>query len=89
MRMFAPLKIQSITPECSGRMYRKSPDGGIGRRVRLKIWYWQQCAGSIPVLGTKPSDEVGGLFCCAAGELVRQSGTMKKTTPAKREEGFE
>lgn len=31
----------------------KSPDGGIGRRARLKIWYWQQCAGSIPVLGTQ------------------------------------
>ena len=29
-----------------------SPDGGIGRRVRLKIWYSQGCAGSIPVLGT-------------------------------------
>ena len=28
------------------------PDGGIGRRVRLKIWYWQRCAGSIPVPGT-------------------------------------
>src|ERR1700733_6688712 len=30
-----------------------SPDGGTGRRVRLKIWYSQGCAGSIPVLGTK------------------------------------
>ncbi len=29
-----------------------SPDGGIGRRVRLKIWYSQGCAGSIPVPGT-------------------------------------
>ena len=28
------------------------PDGGTGRRARLKIWYWQQCAGSIPVPGT-------------------------------------
>ena len=30
-----------------------SPDGGTGRRVRLKIWYSQGCAGSIPVLGTR------------------------------------
>jgi hypothetical protein len=30
-----------------------SPDGGIGRRARLKILYSQGCAGSIPVLGTK------------------------------------
>jgi hypothetical protein len=29
-----------------------SPDGGIGRRVRLKIWFQQWSAGSIPVLGT-------------------------------------
>ena len=33
-------------------MKKLCPDGGIGRRARLKIWYWQQCAGSIPVLGT-------------------------------------
>ena len=31
----------------------KSPDGGIGRRARLKIWLSQGSAGSIPVLGTK------------------------------------
>src|ERR1700704_5778156 len=30
------------------------PDGGIGRRARLKIWYSQGCAGSIPVPGTQP-----------------------------------
>jgi hypothetical protein len=29
------------------------PDGGIGRRARLKIWLSQGSAGSIPVLGTK------------------------------------
>ncbi len=29
------------------------PDGGIGRRARLKIWFRQRSAGSIPVLGTK------------------------------------
>ena len=29
------------------------PDGGIGRRARLKIWCPQGCAGSIPVLGTE------------------------------------
>jgi hypothetical protein len=28
------------------------PDGGIGRRARLKIWLSQGSAGSIPVLGT-------------------------------------
>ena len=33
----------------------ESPDGGIGRRVRLKIWYSQGCAGSIPVPGTEKS----------------------------------
>jgi hypothetical protein len=32
---------------------KRSPDGGIGRRARLKIWYSQGCAGSIPVPGTK------------------------------------
>ncbi len=31
---------------------QKSPDGGIGRRARLKIWFSQESAGSIPVLGT-------------------------------------
>jgi hypothetical protein len=41
-----------------------------------------------PIGAQTPSDEVGGLLCCAAGELVRQSGTTKKTAPAKREEGF-
>ena len=30
----------------------RSPDGGTGRRVRLKIWFSQESAGSIPVLGT-------------------------------------
>ncbi len=30
-----------------------SPDGGTGRRARLKIWLSQGSAGSIPVLGTK------------------------------------
>src|SRR5580692_4317426 len=33
-------------------LYFLSPDGGIGRRARLKIWYSQGCAGSIPVPGT-------------------------------------
>ena len=31
----------------------KCPDGGIGRRARLKIWFSQGSAGSIPVPGTK------------------------------------
>ena len=34
-------------------LHPQSPDGGTGRRVRLKIWYSQGCAGSIPVLGTR------------------------------------
>ena len=34
------------------RFWRSSPDGGIGRRVRLKIWFSQGSAGSIPVPGT-------------------------------------
>ncbi|MEY3152410.1 MAG: hypothetical protein RLZZ333_1007, partial [Bacteroidota bacterium] len=32
-----------------------SPDGGTGRRARLKIWLSQGSAGSIPVLGTNPT----------------------------------
>ena len=40
------------------------PDGGIGRRARLKIWCPQGCAGSIPVLGTNfPISMVGILLC--------------------------
>ena len=37
------------------------PDGGIGRRARLKIWLSQGSAGSIPVLGTlkKPALRAG------------------------------
>ena len=30
----------------------ESPDGGIGRRARLKIWFPKGSAGSIPVPGT-------------------------------------
>ena len=45
------------TPENAG------PDGGTGRRVRLKIWYWQQCAGSIPVLGTRQGKSKISLVC--------------------------
>lgn len=33
-------------------MKTECPDGGTGRRVRLKIWLSQGSAGSIPVLGT-------------------------------------
>ena len=29
--------------------------GGIGRRARLKIWYSEECVGSTPSVGTKPS----------------------------------
>ena len=36
-------------------------DGGTGRRARLKIWFRQRSAGSIPVLGTTPPF-LGGFF---------------------------
>src|SRR5690606_6535625 len=43
---------------------RGCPDGGIGRRARLKIWFSQGSAGSIPVLGTpiKKDHLISGLF---------------------------
>ena len=34
-------------------MVELSPNGGTGRRARLKIWLSQGSAGSIPVPGTK------------------------------------
>ncbi len=43
--MFKPLLLLIFAPP--------SPDGGTGRRARLKIWLSQGSAGSIPVLGTK------------------------------------
>ncbi len=43
---FKPLKRFKTFERCS-------PDGGIGRRSRLKICRSQGCAGSIPVLGTE------------------------------------
>jgi hypothetical protein len=36
-----------------------SPDGGTGRRARLKIWLSQGSAGSIPVLGTEARVSAG------------------------------
>lgn len=45
-----PLADQILSYHCSPN---KSPDGGTGRRARLKIWLSQGSAGSIPVLGTK------------------------------------
>ena len=39
-----------------------SPDGGTGRRARLKIWLSQGSAGSIPVLGTKNPQHQLGIF---------------------------
>ncbi|MEN9885073.1 MAG: hypothetical protein RLZZ420_2290 [Bacteroidota bacterium] len=39
-----------------------SPDGGTGRRARLKIWLSQGSAGSIPVLGTKILNFGWGFF---------------------------
>jgi hypothetical protein len=43
--LFKPLLLLIFAPP--------SPDGGTGRRARLKIWLSQGSAGSIPVLGTK------------------------------------
>ena len=43
--MFKPLLLLIFAPP--------SPDGGTGRRARLKIWLSQGSAGSIPVLGTE------------------------------------
>ena len=39
-----------------------SPDGGTGRRARLKIWLSQGSAGSIPVLGTNPDEFSSGFL---------------------------
>lgn len=41
---------------------KSSPDGGIGRRSRLKICRSQGCAGSIPVPGTKASQIMRSFF---------------------------
>ena len=51
----------------------KSPDGGIGRRARLKIWYSQGCAGSIPVLGTWKKPICRGRFFLwiKLGEIIQ------------------
>ena len=46
-----------------------SPDGGTGRRARLKIWLSQGSAGSIPVLGTKGQSECG--FECVGAKYPR------------------
>ena len=37
------------------------PDGGIGRRSRLKICRSQGCAGSIPVPGTEVNKSLAGI----------------------------
>ena len=49
--MFKPLLLLIFAPP--------SPDGGTGRRARLKIWLSQGSAGSIPVLGTKARVSAG------------------------------
>lgn len=50
-----------------------SPDGGTGRRARLKIWLSQGSAGSIPVLGTNPT-----IPCRVFYLLHRSLGYQKK-----------
>ena len=42
-----------VVPRGNNTFAFPSPDGGTGRRARLKIWLSQGSAGSIPVLGTK------------------------------------
>ena len=53
-----------------------SPDGGTGRRARLKIWLSQGSAGSIPVLGTNPVTKVTGflIFGCDVSSLTKADG---------------
>lgn len=52
---FWPVDPKSVIlrPDFTIRPQRTGPDGGTGRRVRLKIWLSQGSAGSIPVPGTK------------------------------------
>lgn len=47
------LQIKNLILLLQSQDNRDCPDGGIGRRARLKIWFPQGSAGSIPVLGTK------------------------------------
>jgi hypothetical protein len=65
------------------------PGGEIGRRTVFRSQHPQGCAGSNPVPGTKVSlSKTKGLFYLYAGELVRQSGQIKKIPPAKQDETF-
>ena len=65
------------------------PGGEIGRRTVFRSQRGKPCAGSNPVPGTKVSlSKTKGLFYLDAGELVRRSGQMKKTNPAKQDETF-
>ena len=60
------------------------PDGGIGRRARLKIWLSQGSAGSIPVLGTNASTrKCRGVFFWMRFELAQKS--RQRETPGKSE----
>jgi hypothetical protein len=54
------------------------PCGGIGRRARLKIWWWQHRAGSIPARGTKGCDSKTGIF--SASDLCRDESRQPHLT---------
>ncbi len=61
------------------------PDGGIGRRARLKIWLSQGSAGSIPVLGTKTLVRSIGVFYLRASKACfckRENGKLRATLQA-------
>jgi hypothetical protein len=53
--------VVTLHPFCSINRCNLSPDGGIGRRARLKILLSKGSAGSIPVLGTW-NHRNGGFF---------------------------
>ena len=48
--------------EAAPPLQLKGPDGGIGRRARLKILLSKGSAGSIPVLGTPKTPTKVGVF---------------------------
>ncbi len=62
MTVFWKISIINVILQPAEHVSAKCPDGGTGRRARLKIWLSQGSAGSIPVLGTNPVTKVTGFF---------------------------
>ena len=60
-----------------------SPDGGIGRRARLKICLSQGSAGSIPVPGTKAPTIVGVLAFRSVNLTLNIEGEIFKIIKGK------